>query len=145
MTRYLLLSYTGKHLEPGLGREIRGCFRRIFLLLCRSCCVRCDLQWVIYFCNPSGTVSTVLHIFGFLALGKTLFQLAPEEQHEIAFVCLFVSSLSHSQAMPMNQDKRCSFSLISRRKYVGFLCSPIFLQKFQKYSINSTSLKFYIH
>lgn len=40
--KYLLPSCTGRHTRPGLGREITGCFPRVFLLLHRSCCVTCD-------------------------------------------------------------------------------------------------------
>lgn len=103
-----------------LAERSEAASRGYFCCYAGDAVFRCDLQRVIYFCNPSGTISTVLHIFRFLALGNILIQLSPEEQHEIAFVCLFVSSLSHSQTMPVNQGKRCFFSLISIRKCIVF-------------------------
>lgn len=71
--KYLLPSCTGRHSRPGLGRGIIGCFPRVFLLLRRSCCVRCDLLWVTDLCNPCGTILSILHLSS-MVLGKTLIQ-----------------------------------------------------------------------
>lgn len=38
--------------RAGLGRGITGGFPRVFLLISRNCCARCDLLWVTVLCNP---------------------------------------------------------------------------------------------
>lgn len=68
--KYPFPSCTGRRSRPGLGRGTTGCFPRVFLMLCRSCCVRCDLLCVIDLCNPGGTVSAVLHLSSVLVLPK---------------------------------------------------------------------------
>ena len=61
-------------LKAGTWQRDHRSLPRLFLLLCRSCRVRCDLLWVTDLCNPCGTISTVLHLSSMLALGKTLIQ-----------------------------------------------------------------------